>query len=133
VIDRERPRDPQASLYCSTTATTRGKAALTTESGGLGMTDHESVARIERGVTSVMRHLGILEGTPERAGKPLFISRTEVLRSAATGLFYPLVERGHTVAEGTRLGYVTDFFATRCWNCARRSRARCCTSSPPRR
>jgi predicted deacylase len=30
-----------------------------------------------------------------------------------TGIFYPLVERGHTVAEGTRLGYVTDFSGKR--------------------
>jgi predicted deacylase len=44
---------------------------------------------------------------------PLFLDRSEVLRSTATGIFYPLVERGHTVAKGTLLGYVTDFFGRR--------------------
>jgi len=113
VIDRERPRDPATSVYCSTTATTRGKPAITTESGALGMTDHESIARIEWGATNVMRHLGILEGTATLVERPIYIDRTEVLRSSATGMFEPLVERGHTVAEGTVLGHVTDFFGDR--------------------
>ena len=113
VIDRERPRDPARSVYCSTTATTRGKPAITTESGGLGMTDDESISRIVRGATSVMRHLGILEGRPALVERPIYLDRTEVLRSSATGMFEPLVERGHTVAEGTLLGRVTDFFGNR--------------------
>jgi predicted deacylase len=110
VMDRERPADPDKSLYCSTTATTRGKPAITTESGGLGMTDEESIARIEHGVINVMRHLKMIEGAPQMVEHPLFIDRNQVLRSEATGIFYPLVERGHSVAKGTLLGYVTDFF-----------------------
>lgn len=116
VMDRERPRDPQASIYCSTTATTRGKPAITTESGALGETDHESIARTEWGVLNIMRHLKMLEGEAQRVAHPLFIERSEVLRSTATGIFYPLVERGHTVAEGTLLGYVTDFFGKRVYD-----------------
>lgn len=113
VMDRDRPQDPAASAYCSTTATTRGKPAITIESGGLGRTDHESVARIEWGVLNVMRHLKMLDGPAQTVEHPLFIDRNEVLRSSATGMFYPLVERGHTVAKGTLLGYVTDFFGKR--------------------
>jgi len=113
VMDRERPSDPQASIYCSTTATTRGKPAITTESGALGQTDHASIARIEWGVLNVMRHLKMIEGEAQLVAHPLFIDRNEVLRSTVTGIFYPLVERGHTVTEGTLLGYVTDFFGKR--------------------
>lgn len=113
VMDRERPADPQASIYCSTTATTRGKPAITTESGALGETDHASIARIEWGVMNVMRHLKMIEGEAKMVEHPLFLERTEVLRSTVTGIFYPLVERGHSVAEGTLLGYVTDFFGKR--------------------
>jgi len=109
VMDRERPADPAQSVYCSTTATTRGKPAITTESGGLGMTDEESIARIERGVINVMRHLKMIEGAPQMVEHPIFIDRNQVLRSEVTGIFYPLVERGHSVAKGTLLGYVTDF------------------------
>jgi predicted deacylase len=113
VMDQDRPRDPAAALYCSTTATTRGKPAITIESGGLGATDHEAIDRIERGALSVMRHLKIMAGEPQMVEHPLFIGRSEVLRSGATGIFYPLVERGHTVTKGTLLGYVTNFFGQR--------------------
>jgi predicted deacylase len=33
-----------------------------------------------------------------------------VITSGATGIFYPLVERGHTIAEGALIGRITDFF-----------------------
>lgn len=113
VMDSERPTDPANSVYCSTTATTRGKPAITIESGGLGATDNESIARIERGVVNVMRRLKMIEGQAQMVEHPMFIDRSEVLRSAATGIFYPLVEKGHTVAKGTLMGYVTDFFGQR--------------------
>jgi hypothetical protein len=116
VMDRERPTDPQNSVYCSTTATTRGKPAITTESGALGQTDHASVARIEWGVMNVMRHLKMLDGQAQLVERPIFIDRNEVLRSTMTGIFYPLVERGHTVAEGSLLGYVTDFAGKRLYD-----------------
>ena len=32
-----------------------------------------------------------------------------MLTSTATGMFYPAVERGHSVAAGTVVGRVTDF------------------------
>jgi uncharacterized protein len=113
VMDSERPSDPANSVYCSTTATTRGKPAITVESGGLGATDDESIARIERGVMSVMRHLKMIEGQPQFVEHPMFIDRSEVLRSGETGIFYPLVEKGHTVVKGALMGYVTDFFGKR--------------------
>jgi predicted deacylase len=113
VMDTERPTDPTQSIYCSTTATTRGKPAITIESGGLGATDNESIERIERGVMSVMRHLKMIEGQPQTVQYPMFIDRSAVLRSDETGIFYPLVEKGHTVTRGSLMGYVTDFFGKR--------------------
>jgi len=113
VMDTERPSDPANSVYCSTTAITRGKPAITVESGGLGATDDESIARIERGVLSVMRHLKMIEGIPQKVEHPMLIDRNEVLRSGETGIFYPLVEKGHTVVKGALMGYVTDFFGKR--------------------
>ena len=32
-----------------------------------------------------------------------------MLRSSFTGIFYPMVEKGHTVAAGAVIGRVTDF------------------------
>jgi hypothetical protein len=113
VIDTERPPDPNQSMYCANTAETRGKPAITTESGGLGRTDEESVARIEQGVMNLLRLFHMVEGEPSVAAHPLWIDRSEVIRSQVTGLFYPLVEKGVVVKEGTVLGSLTDFFGQR--------------------
>jgi hypothetical protein len=76
----------------------------------MGGTDEESVVRIERGVAGVMKHLKMRAAGPGPVTNPIWIGRNEVLTSKATGLFYPAVERGHTVAEGTLVGTITDFF-----------------------
>jgi hypothetical protein len=109
VIDRERPTDAAASVYLSNTAITRGKPALTIESGGLARTDEESIATIERGIAGLLKHLAMRADGPPAVANPIFLERSEVLRSSATGIFYPAVERGHTVAKGTLIGRVTDF------------------------
>lgn len=113
VIDTDRPKDPNNSVYCANTATTRGKPAITTESGGLGRIEEDAIARIERGVMNLLRLFKMIDGAPEMTGHPLWIDRSEVLRSGVTGIFYPLVEKGHAVQKGTLLGYVTDFFGNR--------------------
>jgi uncharacterized protein len=109
VVDRERPTDPAASVYLSNTAITRGKPALTIESGGLARTDEESIAAIERGIAGLLRHLNMRTDGPPPVASPIFLERSEVLRSGTTGIFYPAVERGHTVAPGTLIGRITDF------------------------
>ena len=93
----------------SNTAITRGKPALTIESGALAQTDHESIARIERGIAGVMKHLGMRADGPEPVAHPILLQQSEVLRSGATGIFYAAVERGQTVAQGTLIGRITDF------------------------
>jgi predicted deacylase len=112
VIDRTRPTDPANSVYLANTAITRGKPALTIESGGLGMSDEESIARIERGIAGVMRHLKMRPTGPDPVSAPIWLGRSQVVTSPVTGIFYPLVERTRMVSGGTLLGYVTDFFGT---------------------
>jgi uncharacterized protein len=109
VIDTERPNDAAASLYLANTAMTRGKPALTAESGGWSRTDEESIARVERGVAGVLRHLNMRADGPPPVAHPVWLGRNEVLRSAFTGLLYPMVEPGQTVAEGALVARVTDF------------------------
>jgi predicted deacylase len=112
VVDRGRPRDPAASVFTANTAITRGKPAITTESGGLGLTDEPSIAAHEAGARSLLAHLGILEGPTAPLPQPLRIERAEVLRSPATGLWHPAVEKMQSVATGKLLGRVTDVFGT---------------------
>jgi predicted deacylase len=109
VVDRGRPTDPAQSVYLSNTAILRGKPALTVESGYLAATDEESIARIERAVAGWLRELGMRSSGPPPVSAPVWIEKSEVLTSAATGMFYPAVERGHSVAAGTVVGRITDF------------------------
>lgn len=122
LINGGRPRDPAASQFCSNTAVTRGKPATTIESGGMGIADdEESIARIERGVASVMRHLHMLEGKADLPAHPRWYEPAEVLRFPESlpekaGLFFPLARKGQMVARDALLGYVTDFFGKRVYD-----------------
>jgi predicted deacylase len=113
VVDRDRPTDPARSLYCSTTAITRGKAAMTVESGSLGMSDEESVERIVAGVHGVLRELRMKEGGPDPLSHAVYLDPTEVVTSPETGILYAQVECNQTVPKGAVLAYVTDFFGKR--------------------
>jgi predicted deacylase len=109
VVDRERPTDPKASVYLSNTAITRGKPALTIESGGMAEIDRDSIARIERGVAGLLKHLKMRAEGPDPVSHPVILERSEVLRSDFTGIFHAVVEKGQTVAQGAVIGRVTDF------------------------
>lgn len=110
VIDSDRPTDPNASVYTANTALTRGKPGITTESGALGQTSEEWVGLAERGAWNLLKHFQMVPGEPERAEHVIWLDKYEVLRAPETGLFYPAVKMGHTVAKGTLLGTLTDFF-----------------------
>jgi len=112
VIDNERASDPMQSVYTSNTAITRGKPSITTETGALGRLDDDGPALAERGVFNLLRHFQMLPGRPERVEHPVWIERSVVLRASGTGTFHARVKAGHTVAQGTLLGVVTDFFGT---------------------
>ena len=110
VIDRSRPTDATKSVYLSNTAILRGKPALTVESGFLAVPGDASVARIERAAAGWLKLLGMRTIGPDPLEHAVWIDRSDVLTSRFTGIWYPAVERGHTVAQGTVIGRVTDFF-----------------------
>ena len=113
LVDRGRPKDPAHSMYCSTTAITRGKPAITVESGFLGTTDPLSVARIVDGIRGVLFHLEMTGDGPPPLARPVYLDPSVVVTSPATGILYPKVERDQTVAQGTVLAEITDFFGKR--------------------
>jgi predicted deacylase len=110
VIDKNRPKDAAKSMYCSNTAITRGKPAMTVESGFLGRTSEKSTRAIVKGVENVMRYLKMIEGKPKRVKKAIYLDPAEVLNSPATGILYPHVERDEMVKKGAVLAHITDFF-----------------------
>ena len=109
VVDASRPTDPAASVYLSNTAVTRGKPALTTETGGMAVVDDESIGLVERGVAGVLKHLGMRDDGPQPVARPIWIEQNEVLRAGTTGLFYPAVSKGQAVGKGALIGHITDF------------------------
>jgi predicted deacylase len=110
VVDRGRPTDPACSLYCSTTAITRGKPAMTVESGSLGVSDEESVERIVSGVHGVLRELRMKDGGPEALTQAVYLDPTAVVTSPETGILYAQAECDQTVHKGAVLAHITDFF-----------------------
>ena len=110
LVDRSRPAEPESSRYCDQTAITRGIPAFTAESGSLGQTDEASVEKIVSGVLSVLRHYRMLEGEPAPVVHPVLLEPSEVLTSPKTGILRPMVQPGHSVAAGSLLAIVTDFF-----------------------
>ena len=110
VVDRGRPRELDASLFCSNTAHVRGKPAVTTEVGEVGVPTDEMVALNARGAFRVMRYLGMLPGPREMVENPKWIEPSEVLVSPADGLWYPAVRPSLYVEAGALLGKLTDYF-----------------------
>ncbi|HEU5248556.1 MAG TPA: M14 family metallopeptidase [Thermoanaerobaculia bacterium] len=109
IVSTERPKDPNASRYLENTATTRGKPSITVEAGHAGTVEPDDVAALVDGTLSVMRYLKMLSGAPTRVEPPVWIESVKTIVSGETGLFHPVVRKGSYVAQGTRVGYVTDF------------------------
>jgi hypothetical protein len=110
VIDRGRPRDTRASVFCSNTAHVRGKPAVTTEAGGVGVPTDDMVALNVRGAFRVMRHLGMLPGPRATVEHPVWIDPSEVLFSPETGTWHPAVRPEQHVVAGDVLGRLTNYF-----------------------
>jgi predicted deacylase len=109
IVATDRPKDPAASRYLDSTGATRGKPTITVEAGHAGTVDSADVSALVDGSLSVMRALGILPGEATPVEHPLWIESVQTVKSDRTGIFYPLVRRGTYVAEGAKLGYVTDY------------------------
>lgn len=110
VIDESRSNDPTQSVYTANTAITRGKPAITTETGGLGRVDDEGPGLAVDGVFNLLRYYKMLPGQPRRAARTTWIDKNEVLRSSVTGTFHAKVKSGQMVAQGAVLGVLTDLF-----------------------
>jgi predicted deacylase len=110
VIATDRPKDPSASRYLETTATTRGKPSIVVEAGHAGTVETDDVHLLVDGCLSVMRYLKMLPGTPAKVENPVWIERLASITSDQTGIFYPLVKRGSYVEQGMKVGYVTDYW-----------------------
>lgn len=110
VIDEGRLGSPDHSLYVDQTALTRGKPAITTETGQLGSNDERWVQMAEHGVRNLLRHLEMLDGNVQENEAVVWLTDYQVITSPETGVFRASVRDGYAVAEGGLLGVLLDFF-----------------------
>jgi len=109
IISADRPKDPAASRYLENTATTRGKPSITVEAGHAGTTETDDIELLANGCFNVMRFLKMLSGEVKPMENPVWVESIQSVNSDQTGIFYPLVRRGTYVAQGMKIGYVTDY------------------------
>jgi uncharacterized protein len=110
IVWSDRPKDPNASRYLDNTANTRGKPAIAVEAGYSGTVRPQDVQVLVNGTLSVMRYLKMLPGNPRPVEHPVWFGKIDTVESDQAGIFYPLVDRGTYVAQGMKIGYVTDYF-----------------------
>jgi predicted deacylase len=110
VVDRGRPRDINATQFCSNTAHVRGKPAVTTEAGSVGIPTGLTITLNVRGAFRVMRYLEMLPGMIEMVMKPKWLNPSEVLTSPDTGTWAPAVEPGQEIEKGALIGTLSDYF-----------------------
>lgn len=110
VIDRVEIAAPDATGFTDMTAWSRGVPAITTETGQLASNDPHYVDLALKGIGNVLRHLQMVPGPAEPNDGIVWLERYEVIPSPASGVFRAAVKDGWYVAEGGRLGVLTDFF-----------------------
>lgn len=110
IIWNDRPTDPAASRYLDNTASLRGKPSIVVEAGHAGTVESDDVALLVNGTLSTMRFLKMIPGEPQFVEQPVWLEKAVEVVSDGPGIWYPKVERGTYVAEGMKIGYVTDYF-----------------------
>ena len=115
IIATDRPKDPNAARYLDSNASTRHKPSITAEAGHAGTNETDDVQVLVDGCLNVMKFLKMMEGTVRPVEHPVWIGKISDVTGEVAGIFYPSVKRGTYVAQGTKLGYVTDFFGKTIW------------------
>lgn len=115
IIQHNRPSDPRPVGVTTITrqAQNLGKPAIAVEAGHAGTTEAEDVDALIDGTYRAMRQLKMLPGTVTPVEHPLWINRYAVVSSDRDGVFFPLVTPEAYVKQGTRIGYMTDYFGNK--------------------
>ena len=90
-----------------------GKPTVIAEAGHAGTTNAEDVDALVQGAENVMRHLKMLAGEAKPVEHPVWIGQITTVHSDQEGIFYPLTLPEAYVAQGMRIGYITDYFGNK--------------------
>ena len=118
IIQHNRPADPRPPGVTTITrqAQSLAKPSIAVEAGHAGTTQAEDVDALVTGSTAVMRHLKMLPGEAVPVEHPLWIGKYAVVTSDRDGVFFPLVVPEAYVKQGSRIGYMTDYFGNKVWD-----------------
>ncbi len=88
----------------------RGVISLFAEAGGNGTLEEDDVQVHLRGIATVMRHLGMIEGTADMPGPRLAARDRVVVRARNAGLLRLKVRIGDPISQGQELAEICNVF-----------------------
>jgi predicted deacylase len=94
----------------SAAAAAAGIPAITAEAGGRGLLTAPETDMQLRGIASVLRSLGALDGAPDAVPGQRVFSASHAITSPAEGLWHPEIGLRDEVDAGQRIGRIEDLF-----------------------
>lgn len=85
-----------------------GKAVIVLETGEAPTIDDADT--IISGITNIMKHLGMLEGSPKKVKDQMFVERLIAIRANKAGILRLKTKVGDYVKQGEVIGEVTNLF-----------------------
>lgn len=103
---------PQPGLSGMTiqAAAAAGIPSIIAEAGSCGLLTEPETQLMVDGVGNVLRHLGMLDGTPTPSPEIIDIGRTNWLASPAEGMWYPAVAAGDRIEAGQIVGRIGNLY-----------------------
>ncbi len=105
--------EPTGAVLSGTTSASSAQAgipAITTEVGGRGLLTEPETEMQVRGITNVLRHLGMLDGEPEPAETQRVLRSSNSVTSPAEGMWFPEVNLADEVTKGQRIGRIENLY-----------------------
>ncbi len=100
---------PSYGLDLNSAAQAAGIPAILAEAGGEGVLEEKFVRVHLKGLTNVMKLLGMIEGKIEQSNRTRELV-SDFWRVTEEGVFYPHVKLGDYVEAGQDIGVLTDWF-----------------------
>lgn len=110
--DKDYIKSDRKSTYCSAEAFKQGIPSIDVEYGRLGLVEEEAVEGIENGILNILDNLGMQKALIRNTlpKENIVITNRFYISSDTAGIFYPEKKAGDFVKNGTRIGYITDYF-----------------------
>jgi len=114
VLTVSKPVQPAKGLSSYAAAAEKGIPAILAEAGGVGQMQEDAAELLCRGVTNVMRHLGMIAAEHPHLkgeeGSATVLTKFEWVYAKSSGVWYPKVIPGDVVNKGEQIGTVGDLF-----------------------